>query len=72
LEQFQKGETMGRKGVSKRKPKKSKSLPRENNNISSNTRPDDKFAQPPGKDKESITNSVNPAAGLNKKSRKGR
>lgn len=63
---------MGRKGVSKRKPKKSKSLPRENNNLSSNTRLDDKFAQPPGKDKESITNSVNPAVGLNKKSRKGR
>jgi hypothetical protein len=71
---FEQGETMGRKGVSKRKPKKSKSLPKENNNLSSNTHPGDKFVQLPVKDKGIIPNSggANPAAGSNKKNRKGK
>jgi hypothetical protein len=71
LEQYQKGETMGRKGAIKRKPKKSKSLSSENNNLSSNARPDDKFAQPLGKDKRLITNSEAEAR-PNKKGRKGK
>lgn len=65
---------MGRKGVSKRKPKKSGALPKENKNISSNTHSGDKLAQLLVKDKGFTPNSGggNPAAGSNKKSRKGK
>lgn len=58
---------MGRKGAIKRKYKKSKSLPRENNNLSSKARPDDKFAQPLVFSKRLITNSLSPRPGRIKK-----
>lgn len=63
---------MGRKGVSKRKPKKSDALPKENKNISSNTHSGDKLAQLIVKDKSLNSGGANPAAGSNKKNRKGK
>jgi hypothetical protein len=59
---------MGRKGVSKRKPKKAKSSSNDNLNRSSNTRPGESSSVP-----ALIRDaSVNPAAGTNKKNRKGK
>ena len=63
---------MGRKGVSKRKPKKSKSF--SNDNGSSNTRPGQSSSvQSLVNDKDAPFNRVspNPSAGSNKKNRKG-
>jgi hypothetical protein len=68
---------MGRKGVSKRKPKKSGSNDKNNNHGSSNPRPGESLSPvrslvnandaPPSRD------STNPSAGSNlKKTRKGR
>lgn len=64
---------MGRKGVSKRKPKKSKSF--SNDNGSSNTRPGASLSvQSLVKDKDAPLNrgSTNPSTGSNKKNRKGK
>ncbi|MDP1547148.1 MAG: hypothetical protein Q8L87_14140 [Anaerolineales bacterium] len=65
---------MGRKGVSKRKPKKSNGLPRENNNLSSKAQPGDKLAQLIVKDKGVNPNlgGAKPATGSNQKKKKGR
>jgi len=66
---------MGRKGVSKRKPKKSKSLSNDNINDSSNTRPGESpSVQSLVKDKDAPFNrgSTNPSIGSNKKNRKGK
>jgi hypothetical protein len=68
-----KGENMGRKGVSKRKPKKSEAFSKGNG--SSNTRP----GQSPSvqsllKDKDAPFNraTTNPSTGSNKNNRKGK
>ena len=67
---------MGRKGVSKRKPKKSGSFSNDNNNHgSSNRRPGESpSVQSLRKDKDaSLNRSVtNSSAGPNKKNRKGK
>ena len=66
---------MGHKGVSKRKPKKSKSFPGSNTNGSSNTRPGESpSVQALVKDRDAPLNQggVNLAAGSNKKNRKGK
>ncbi len=65
---------MGHKGVSKRKPKKSKSFSNNNINGSSNTRPGESpSVQSLVKDKDAPLNrdSTYPSAGSNKKIRKG-
>jgi hypothetical protein len=73
LQWFQEqGDKMGRKGVSKRKPKKSKSF--SNDNGSSKTRPGQSpSVQSLVKDKDAPFNraSTNPSTGSNKKNRKG-
>ncbi len=64
---------MGRKGVSKRKPKKSKSS--SNDNGSSNKRPGESLSvQSLVKDKDAPLNrgGTNPSAGSSKKNRKGK
>jgi len=67
---------MGRKGVSKRKPKKSGSFSNDNNNHgSSNARPGQSpSVQSLSKDKDAPLNRgvTNPSAGSNKKNRKGK
>jgi hypothetical protein len=63
---------MGRKGVSKRKAKKSKSFSNDNNNVSSNTR-EGSSVQSLVKDNRAPLNKGNsyPAAGSNTKNKKG-
>jgi hypothetical protein len=68
---------MGRKGVSKRKPKKTKSGSIDNNNHgSSNARPGESLSSVQtlvnAKDAPRDRGGSNPAAGSNKKNRKGR
>ena len=67
---------MGRKGVSKRKPKKSGSFSNDNNNHgSSNRRPGESpSVQSLMKDKDAPLNrgATNPSAGSNKKNKKGK
>lgn len=66
---------MGHKGVSKRKPKKSKSFSDNNINDSSKARPGESpSVQALVKDRGAPLNqgNVNLAAGLNKKNRKGK
>jgi hypothetical protein len=68
---------MGRKGVSKRKPKKSKSGSNDNNNHgSSNARPGESLSSVQAlvnaKDAPRDRGDSNPSAGSNKKNRKGR
>jgi hypothetical protein len=68
---------MGRKGVSKRKPKKTKSGSNDNNNHgSSNARPGESLSSVQtlvnAKDAPRDRGGSNPAAGSNKKNRKGR
>jgi len=66
---------MGHKGVSKRKPKKSKSLSNDNINGSSNIRPGEgPSVQVLVKDKETSLNrgGSNSSDGSNKKNRKGK
>ena len=66
---------MGHKGVSKRKPKKTKLLANNNISGSSNTRPGDSSpVQSLVKDKGAPLNigGTNPATGSNKKNRKGK
>jgi len=66
---------MGHKGVSKRKPRKDRSLSNDNFNNSSNTRPGEGLSvQSLMKIKGGSLNKsdVNPPAGSNKKSRKGK
>jgi hypothetical protein len=64
------GEKMGHKGVSKRKPKRSKSLSN-NNNVSSNTR-EGSSVQSLVKDNSATLSrgGTNPATGTNKKTKK--
>lgn len=65
---------MGHKGVSKRKPKKSKSFSNDNINGSSNTRPGENMPEHSlVKDNGATLNrgGTNPATGSNKENRKG-
>lgn len=64
---------MGHKGVSKRKPKKSKSFSNDNLNGSSNIRPgENSSVQSLVKDAPLNRGGTNPSAGLNKKNKKGK
>jgi hypothetical protein len=68
---------MGRKGVSKRKPKKTKSGSNDNNNHgSSNARPGESASAVKSlvnaKESPLKRGGINPSAGSNKKNRKGR
>jgi hypothetical protein len=66
---------MGRKGVSKRKPKKSESFSNDNNHGSSNRHPGESpSVQSLRKDKDALLNRgvTNPSAGSNKKNKKGK
>lgn len=63
---------MGHKGDNKLKPKKSKSLPHENLNLSSITRSGSNSVQTLVKNNDSGKGGGVPAAGPNKKSRKGK
>ena len=71
------GEKMGRKGVSKRKPKKSKSGSNDNiNHGSSNARPGESLSSVQSlvnaKDAPLNRGVTNPSAGSNKKNKKGK
>jgi hypothetical protein len=63
---------MGHKGANKLKPKKSKSLPHENLNLSSITRSGSNSAQPLAKNNSSIKGGSAPVVGLSNKNKKGK
>ena len=68
---------MGRKGVSKRKPKKTSSGSNDNNNHGSSNAPrgESPSSVPSlvnAKDASLTSGSINPSAGSNKKNRKGK
>lgn len=63
---------MGHKDDSKLKPKKSKSLPHENLNLSSIAHSGSNSAQPPVKNNGSGKSEIIPVTGSNKKNRKGK
>lgn len=67
-----KGEKMGHKGANKLKPKKSKSLPHENLNLSSIAHSGSNPVQSLVKNNGSGKGEIIPAAGSNKKNRKGK